>query len=198
MREIALFVEDHAHQQVIEALLKRIAGEYCIGTRLEWRSSIGGHARVFAELDDYMRDLARQGSPWPDLIIVATDANCQGLHERTRTIRIPDIPVPVIRAIPDPHVERWLLLDGAAFKTAFGRGCSAPDLKCSRNRYKHVLSEAIRATGRLPYLGGVEYAGDILHHMDIDRAAQMDTSFRRFVEDLRRIFRRWRSPSTRS
>lgn len=35
MREIALFVEDHAHQQVIQALLKRIAGEYGIEIRLE-------------------------------------------------------------------------------------------------------------------------------------------------------------------
>lgn len=41
MREIALFVEDHAHQQVIEALLKRIAGDYGIATRLDWRSSVG-------------------------------------------------------------------------------------------------------------------------------------------------------------
>ena len=196
MREIALFVEDHAHQQVIEALLKRIAREYGIETRLEWRSSVGGHARVIAELGDYMHDLGRQGSPWPDLIIVATDANCQGLRERIRTISTPDIPVSVILAIPDPHIERWLLLDGAAFKAVFGRGCSAPDLKCSRNRYKHLLTEAIRATGRLPYLGGVEYAEDILRHMDIDRAAQMDTSFRRFVEKLRHVFRRWQSRRT--
>ena len=194
MHEIALFVEDHAHQQVIEALLKRIAGKYGIEIRLQWRNAIGGHGRVNAELNDYIRDLKGQGSPWPSLIIVATDANCHGLRERIRTIRIPDIPVTVILAIPDPHIERWLLLDGAAFKAVFGRGCSAPDLKCSRNRYKRVLSEAIRATGRLPYFGGVEYAEDILHHMDIDRAAQMDTSFRRFVEDLRRIFRRWQSP----
>ncbi|MCY3777965.1 MAG: hypothetical protein OXH11_18465 [Candidatus Aminicenantes bacterium] len=141
-----------------------------------------------------MRDLARQGSPWPDLIIVATDANCQGLHDRSRAISIPNIPVSVVLAIPDPHIERWLLLDGAAFRDVFGRGCSAPDLKCSRNRYKHRLTEAIRDTGRLPYFGGIEYAEDIVHHMDIDRAAQLDTSFRRFVEDLRRVFRRWQSP----
>lgn len=198
MREIALFVEDHAHQQVIGALLNRIAGEFGIEIRLQWRNAIGGHARVNSELDGYMRDLRYQGSPWPSLIIVATDANCQGLHERTRTIRTPDIPVTTILAIPDPHIERWLLLDGAAFKVVFGRGCSAPDLKCSRDRYKHLLTEAIRAAGRLPYLGGVEYAYEILRHMDIDRVAQMDASFRRFVEDLRRIFRRWQSPRTRS
>ena len=193
MREIALFVEDHAHQQVIGALLNRIAKEFSIEIKLQWRNAIGGHARVNAELDDYMRDLTRQGSPWPNLIIVATDANCQGLNERTRTIRFPDIPVSIILAIPDPHIERWLLLDGAAFKAVFGRGCSAPDQKCSRNRYKNLLTEAIRATGLLPYFGGVEFAEDILRHMDIDRAARMDISFRRFVENLRHIFRRWQS-----
>ena len=121
MREIALFVEDHAHQQVIGALLHRIAKEFSIEIKLQWRNAIGGQARVNIELDDYLRDLTRQGSPWPDLLIVATDANCQGLNERTRTIRLPDIPVSIILAIPDPHIERWLLLDGAAFKAVFGR-----------------------------------------------------------------------------
>lgn len=198
MREIALFVEDHAHQQVIGALLNRIAKEFSIEIKLQWRNAIGGQARVNIELDDYLSDLTRQGSPWPDLLIVATDANCQGLNERTRTIRLPDIPVSIILAIPDPHIERWLLLDGAAFKAVFGRGCSAPDQKCSRNRYKHLLTEAIRATGLLPYFGGVEFAEDILRHMDIDRAARMDISFRRFVEDLRHIFRRWQSSQTPS
>ena len=36
---------------------------------------------------------------------------------------------PVVLAVPDPHVERWLLLDGAAFKAAVGHGCDAPDQK---------------------------------------------------------------------
>ena len=44
--------------------------------------------------------------------------------------------MPVILAPPDPHVERWLLLDGAAYKAVFGKGCDTPDLKCDRNHYK--------------------------------------------------------------
>lgn len=77
-----------------------------------------------------MRDLKRQGRPYPDLIVVATDANCKGLNERTREIVCRDDPAPMILAIPDPHLERWLLLDGAAFKAVFGKGCDAPDQKC--------------------------------------------------------------------
>lgn len=193
MREIALFAEDHAHQLVIGALVSRIAAECHTEVNLDWRNAIGGYGKVIAELDNYRGDLKRQGSPWPDLIVVATDANCKGLNERRREIVGGDEPAPMVFAIPDPHVERWLLLDGSAFKAVFGQGCSAPDRKCSRNRYKQLLIQAVRDAGRTPILGGLEYAEDILRHMDIERVTQADRSFRRFVEDLRDIFQGWQA-----
>ncbi len=193
MREIALFVEDYAHRQVIGALVRRIAVEYNIPIRLDWRNAVGGHGKVIAELDDYLRDLKRQGSPWPDLIVVATDANCKGLNERTREIVPQDAPAPMILAIPDPHIERWLLLDGAAFRAVFGRGCDAPDQKCARDRYKQLLIEAIYATGTTPRIGGIEYAEDIIQKININRAARVDRSFNRFVSDLRNTFRGWQA-----
>lgn len=192
MREIALFGEDYAHEQVIDALVRRIAEEYNIPIpRLNWRNAVGGHGTVIAELDDYLRDLKRQGSPWPDLIIIATDANCKGLNERTREIVPQDAPAPIILAIPDPHIERWLLLDGAAFRAVLGKGCDAPDQKCERNRYKKLLIDAIYAAGTTPRIGGIEYAKDIIQKMNINRAAQADRSFKRFVSNLRNIFRGW-------
>ena len=191
MREIALFVEDDAHQQVIGALVQRIAAEFNIVARLDWRSAVGGHGKVVTELANYMRDLKRQGSPWPDLIVAATDANCKGLNERGKEIGHLDAPAPVILAIPDPHIERWLLLDGAAFKAVFGTGCDAPDQKCDRGRYKQQLIEAIHTAGTTPLLGGIEYAEDIVKEMNIDRASRLDRSFKRFVEDLRDAFQGW-------
>lgn len=191
MREIALFVEDDAHQQVIGALVRRIAAECDVAVRLDWRNAVGGHGKVVAELDDYMRDLKRQGSPWPDLVIAATDANCKGLNERAREIGYQDAPTTTVYAIPDPHIERWLLLDGAAFKKVLGTGCDAPDQKCDRGRYKQRLIEAVHATGTTPLLGGIEYAEDIVKEMDIGRASRLDRSFKRFVEDLRDTFRGW-------
>ena len=97
----------------------------------------------------------------------------------------------MVLAIPDPHIERWLLLDGAAFKTVFGIGCDAPDQKCDRGRYKQRLIEAVHAAGTTPLLGGIEYAEDIVMAMDIDRASRLDRSFKRFVEDLRDAFQGW-------
>ena len=185
MRDIALFVEDFAHRQIIGALVRRLAEERGIDARLDWRSAVRGHGRIVRELGDYLRDLARQGGRTPDLIVVATDANCSGFAERAREIGSRDAPAPMVLAIPDPHVERWLLLDGAAFKAVFGRGCAAPDLKCSRDRYKQVLAEAIRTAGVIPSLGGIEYADDIVRHMDIARAARADRSFARFVDAIR-------------
>lgn len=144
-----------------------------------------------AQLERYLRDLRTQGSPWPHLIVVATDTNCQGFRERVRRIDPENPPAPVVLAVPDPHVERWLLLDGAAFRQVFGHGCDAPDRKCSRNRYKDLLIAAIRAAGHTPLLGGIEYAEDIVRNMDIDRAARADDAFDRFVTDLRTTVRGW-------
>lgn len=190
MREIALFGEDYAHQQVIGPLVQRLAHAEATAVRLDWRNAIGGHGRVVSEFDNYLRDLTRQGSR-PDLIVVATDANCKGLNQRTRELDRPDAPSPIIAAVPDPHIERWLLLDGAAFRTVFGRGCNAPDQKCSRDLYKQQLIKAVYDAGITPSIGGIEFAEDIVNQMDIDRAARSDRSLRRFVEEIRQVFRQW-------
>lgn len=53
-------------------LVQRLADEYSIDVRFNWRSAVRGHGQVVRELRDYLRDLRGQGSPLPDLIIVAT------------------------------------------------------------------------------------------------------------------------------
>ena len=60
-----------------------------------------------------------------------------------------------------------------------------------RPRYKHQLFEAVRANGITPRLGGIELAEEIVQQMDIESAARADSSLRRFVEELRRVFRQW-------
>ena len=191
MCEVALFVEDSAHQKVIGALLRRVADESGLTVWLDWRNAVGGRGRVVQELKRYLKDLTTQGGH-PDLIVVATDANCIGLQQRVREVDASAAASPVVLAVPDPHIERWLLLDSAAFKSVFGKGCDAPDKKCDRGRYKHQLFEAVRATGVVPQLGGIQYAEDIVQHMDIERAARADPSFSRFVNELRRAFRQMR------
>ena len=196
MREIALFVEDLAHQLIIGALTQRLAAAHGIPVRLDWISAQGGHGRVIQGLRAYVRDLARNDSPVPDLIIVATDANCSGHNQRIREIGgamgSDALLPPLIPAVPDPHIERWLLLDGAAFSRVLGQGCDAPEQKCSRDLYKQRLTDAILATGTEPTLGGIEFAEDIMREMDIERAMRADHSLQLFLDSLDTQFRQWR------
>ena len=193
MRDIALFGEDYAHRQIVGALVQRLAALRGIEARLDWRNAVGGHGKVAEEFGRYLRDLARQGGHAPDAIIVATDANCRGGRARAREFQDREAPARMVLAIPEPHIERWLLLDGGAFQKLFGRGCDAPDLKCDRGRYKSLLATAIRNTGIEASLGGVEYAEDIVGKMSLKRAKKVDKSFRRFVEAVDNLFRGWRS-----
>lgn len=192
MRRISLFVEDDAHQKIIGTLVQRVAAESGTAVRLEWRNAVDGYGAVVREFDDYLRDLSLQGG-YPDLIVVATDANCKGLNERTRELERLDVPVPVIQAIPDPHIERWLLLDGAAFRDVVGLGCDAPDQKCERERYKQLLINAIYNAGITPSLGGIEFAEDIVQRMNLERVMQADRSLNRFVSEIHQTFRQWQS-----
>jgi hypothetical protein len=190
IKRIAVFVEDFAHRQVIGALIDRIAADCGISVELGWRNARRGHGQVVRELKEYLRDLERQGN-LPDLVVVGTDANCKGLAERSRQIPTEECPVPTVLAIPDPHIERWLLLDGAAFKKVLGHGCGAPDQKCARDRYKGALIRAVLDAGVTPALGGIEFAEEIVRAIDLDRAARADTSLRRFLDDLHNAFREY-------
>ena len=191
MHRIVLLGEDIAHRQVIGALVQRLAGDFDLDVRLDWRNATRGYGRVVREFNTYLRDLERHGDPSPDLLIVATDANCKGMNARNRDFGESEAPAPIIHAVPDPHIKRWLLLDGAAFKSVFGRGCDAPDRKCNRDRYKQRLVQAIFAAGITPILGGMEFAEDIVQRMDSGRAERADDSFRRFAVSLRTTFRGW-------
>jgi len=182
---VAAFVEDFAHRQVIGALIGRVASELGIEVEVDWRNARRGHGQVVRELREYLRDISKQGN-LPDLVVIGTDANCKGLVERSKQVPTEMSPVPTVLAVPDPHIERWLLLDGAAFKVALGQGCQAPDQKCSRDRYKETLIRAIVNAGVTPSLGGIEFAEDIVSEMNLKRAAKADPSLQRFLDDLRR------------
>ena len=196
MREIALFVEDLAHRLVIGRLVERLARDRDIRARLNWISSEGGYGQVVYEFRAFLRNLVRRGGPLPDLIIIASDSNCIGLNQRVREITamaesVGALTPPIITAVPDPHIERWLLLDGAAFARVVGRGCDAPDQKCNRDRYKDLLAQAVLDAGNPPNLGGIEFADDIVAEMDIERAKRSDDSLRHFLDSLDAQFRQW-------
>jgi hypothetical protein len=57
MLEVALFVEDCAHQQIIVVLVNRLAQDCGMRVRLDWRNARHGHSAVTRELSDCLRDL---------------------------------------------------------------------------------------------------------------------------------------------
>lgn len=195
MRRIVLFGEDDAHERVVTALLSRLSLESGIPVQVVVRSSIGGYGRAIDEFSTVLGDIVAGRESKPDLIVVATDSNCKGLNERLKAIagKVPQALKELVAcAVPSPHIERWLLLDSAAFKEVLGRGCEAPDMKCRRDRYKQLLANAVRDAGVRPLLGGMEYSNDIIGRIDLERAAQHDDSFGRCLKELRRFFKQWR------
>ena len=193
MHNISLFAEDRALEDFLTALIQRLADEYNIKINIKASSVRGGHGKVITELRQYLRGLQHYKENLPDLVVVGTDANREGFSERKKAIDqvtsgFTDL---VICAIPDPHIERWLLLDSAAFKTVLGKGCQAPDQIFEKDRYKELLIEAVLEADLTPILGGIEHVADIVNAMDFQRVAQSDRSFRRFLKALQRKFREW-------
>ena len=192
MRNINLFVEDEAHEDFLTAMVQRFAEDYSIEISIKASSVRGRHGKVITELKQYQRDLQRAQENLPDLIIVGTDSNCTTLLEREKEIEqtISDFTRFVISAIPEPHIERWLLLDSEAFKTVYGKGCPAPDNKCEQDRYKRMLLEAIYDAGTAP-LDGIERVKDLVNAMNLQRVAQSDKSIGKLLAALRHQFEHW-------
>jgi hypothetical protein len=194
MRKVSLFAEDFGHEAVIAPLVRRVAAQCGAEVAVRSVSVRGGFGLVQTELAEYVADLLKYKESLPDLIVVATDANCTGYIHRRKILQgiTEEIRDRVVYAIPDPHVERWLLRDPAAFKAVLGKPCKLPKEKCGRDRYKKLLVEAVRDTGAAPPLGGMEYAGDIVEQMDLRPTAEND-DFGSLLQELHARIRLWKT-----
>lgn len=181
-RQSAVFCEDVAHERLLDALLRRVAGELRRPVEVRTVSGRGGHGRALAELRAFQR-LATA-----DLLVIGIDANCQ-VWNAARA----EIEAAVDRrrfaahaiACPDPHVERWYLSDPEGFRGAFGVSFAPERRKCDRDRYKQALRGALEQAGHLVTLGGAEFAHEIVAAMDLSRAARKEPSLKHFLEGLR-------------
>jgi len=196
MREITLFCEDSFHEKFIGALLRRFEGEHNLVVKARFLSSQGGMPRMHGELKEFLRDMGRDRQPLPDSIVVVVDADCQGYNDRkgqmeSVLVHYPQFQQLVSYAIPDPHIERWMLVDARAFQEVFGRGCTAPAVKCAKDEYKKLLRTEIRASGIDAPLGGEEFAEDIVMAMDLARIETREPSFGIFLRTLKALFNNW-------
>lgn len=198
MREILLFCEDSFHEKFIGALLRRFEEEQGIPVRARFLSAQGGLPRMHAEFGNFLRDLSRDRQPLPDAVIAVVDANCKGYTERRGMMedaaaRYPQFQQLVSYAIPDPHIERWMLVDSAAFRTVFDRGCTLPAIKCAKDEYKKLLRAEISASGIEATLGGEEFAEDVVMAMDLAQAEIREPSLGHFLKSLKGLFNKWRA-----
>jgi hypothetical protein len=191
---VDLFVEDRAHEELIGAILRRIARQEHRDLRLRARAARGGYPRVLQELDLYQKLVLKglAGTSLPDVLVVAADANCHGLAARRKAIRRrlkKAFTGRTVLAVPDPHVERWYLSDRQAFKRVVGVQPPAERRKCERGRYKRILAQTVRDGGNPAILGGIEFAKELAESMDFYRAGRTEPGLKQFVDDAVRAFR---------
>jgi len=184
---------------MISALVWRIASEEGLHPRqvvIETRNGTGGVAAAFGALETYVRDVQRGDEARPDILVVVVDSDCDGPGSRRAAVdaRVAGIAtgLPCIAVgTPDPHIERWYVLDAAALKAALGKGPAAiqrPD-GCDHSEYKRLLKETIEASGATPRLGGYEYADLIVGELNLYNCGQDEPEFARFTDALRNCFR---------
>jgi hypothetical protein len=197
MPRISLFVEDFGHEVFLKALIERFTREYHLPVTVKPCSVRGGFGKVEKELAAYVNELIAFREHLPDLLIVATDSNCDGYKKRKdRLLQQSElIKDRVLFAIPDPHIEKWLLLDPAAFRDILGKACKTPTYKCDRNRYKRLLIDAVMAAGATPILSGLEYTEDIVNKMNFNQLELRDESLWDLIKQLHSKFKIWSQSS---
>jgi len=187
---VDIFGEDHAHESLVTALVKRVALEENIPVLCQTRSVRGGHPRAIHEFRLYQQILTKRpgtAAP-PDLIVVTMDSNCTGFAARRKEVRDAtreEFTHVVVPACPEPHIERWFLADPDSFHGVVGARPTVGRKKCDRDHYKNILHNTIREVGHPVRLGGSEWATELVEAMNLYRAGKADASFKAFVDDFR-------------
>jgi len=197
---ILYFLEDSAQEGFIKALVERIAREESIpvNSLIHDIRSARGSSRIIVEFKNFLRDTVRTEPPEEvDLLVVAIDGNCKGYRDRVKELERcikPNHPFKnkVVYAVPDPHIERWYIMDQRAFRDGVGldRVPDMPSYKCKRDHYKQLLNKSLKESNVLSLLGGAEYAERIVDNIaNLESLGNQNAGFQTFVEDLTRIFR---------
>lgn len=196
---ILYFLEDRAQEGFVKALVKRIAKEESLSAAAlihDVRSARGG-SKIINEFKSFVKDL-KAGGPETDLLVVAVDGNCKGHRERKKQLEqyfksAPHLLDKVVFAVPDPHIERWYILDQKAFKDGVGidKSPSLPPYKCKRDYYKQLLYQVLKESNVSSILGGAEYAERIVENIgNVNLLERHDPGFKFFTQELRRILRK--------
>lgn len=191
-KRIFFFLEDSAQEAIMPPLFARLLREAGIAHgqfELHVLSSRGGDS--IRAYEDFLKELARGSVPAPDALVVGSDGNCKGYAVRRQQLRaIAEscaIKDSIITAVPDPHVERWYMLDPKALAKVVG--CvvvtTVPAYKCAKDHYKQLLRDAFRGSGVAPPLGGSEFGPGFADEMNLYTAGKADAGLGDYVAQVR-------------
>lgn len=179
------------------ALIRRL--EPMLGIRMSIIASItSGHGGILTEIKGFQLSIKTGAIPSgsPDLLLVLRDANCAKFSDIKKEIvaEIDNSIFPFfVVGCPDPHVERWLLIDSQAISQVFGFSAEIPSYKCERDFYKNALKNIIRQAGWPITQDGIEYSHDIITNIHLHRAGKNDSSFNSFLSELRATLKQLKS-----
>lgn len=197
---VVYFLEDRAQEGLIKAIVQRVAQEeglVSIHLAHDIRSARYG-SKVIREFKRFLNDLRKSQEFTPDLFVVVIDGNCKGYNQRLEQLKKFIKPTDsfrdrIVYAVPDPHIERWYLMDQRALKEATGlpQAPAMPPYKCKKDHYKQVLRNALSQPPLRSLLGGVEFAEKIVDHMvNLETLGLQNAGFERLISDLRASFHR--------
>lgn len=188
---VVFFLEDVAQEALIPSLVERLMteeGKNPDDYNLRILSSRGGGS--IRAYKDFLKQARRRASLGADVLIVGSDGNCNGFAKRRSQllkVSTEELYPEVITAIPDPHIERWYLLDSQALANAASVPVQAvpPHAKCDKGHYKKLLRDTFARQNLFPPLGGAEYGPLVAKTMDLYAAGTLDHALRDFVDHVR-------------
>jgi len=198
---ILYFLEDRAQEGFITALVKRVASELAIASDIlvhDIRSARHG-SKAITEFRTFIKDTKHKKGEviHGDFLVVSIDGNCKGCEQRVKQLGKyikEDHPFKerVVYAVPDPHIERWYLMDQKALKKGIGieKAPDVPTYKCKKDYYKKILYQALKESNVNSLLGGSEYAEGIVANIDnLGLLAKQNAGFKTFIEDLKKMLK---------
>ncbi len=194
--KIVFFLEDTAQEAFIRAMVERLIRDESKNINdydLQVLSARGGGS--IRAYKDFLKHAKRRNYQDADCLIVGSDGNCNGFTKRKQqlTKASNNLTHPtIITAVPDPHIERWYILDSQALARAAGVTVQvvSPTVKCDKNHYKNLLKKVFTDQNIVPPLGGAEYGELVANEMDIYNAGVTDHSLKDFIDQVKSWLRR--------
>lgn len=187
--KVLIFVEDVAQENLIRTLFCRIAEESGLDSvRLDVQVPYSRGGASIKALKDYLNDYPNDTV---DCFVLGSDGNCKGFTKKKqileKNLQKYGALDRTILAIPDPHIERWYVVDPQALSEAVGSsiGNYSPKHKCDKGHYKKILKEAILSADVEPLQGGAEYGQDIGEVLDLYKSCKEDSGFKFFFEQVK-------------